>query len=163
MRVLFVCSGNICRSPMAALCLRARAERGGPPELVVDSAGLLGIEHQPASEPAIAAMREIGLDLAPHRSRGFVEADLARTDLIVAMSGAHLAELRERFPTGRPPCVLLRAFEESEEPAEQAQDLEDPIGMPLEFYRARLAEIVRSVEHLARALTRVDRPGTLGR
>ena len=69
MKVLFVCSGNICRSPMAAEYFRARAADAGLNHIVADSAGLLGIEGEPASLEAIRVMRDAGLDLragGPH-------------------------------------------------------------------------------------------------
>jgi protein-tyrosine-phosphatase len=158
MNVLFVCSGNICRSPMAAACLRDRAARHGPRGLVVDSAGLLGITGAPASPPAIAALDELGLDLSTHRSRGVAPADALRFGLVVAMTASHVSELRRLWPERRGEIVLLRAFEHGPTPDPRAPDLADPIGMPIEFYRERVAEIVRSVEHLAQALATRDGP-----
>jgi len=152
MNVLFVCSGNICRSPMAAACLRDRAARHGPAGLVVDSAGLLGITGEPASAEAVAVLGEIGIDLAAHRSRGVAPADALRFDLIVGMTARHLVELREMWPEHRGTLTALRAFERGPTPDPRAPDLDDPIGRSIEFYRRRLAEIRRSVEHLAQAL-----------
>ncbi len=149
MKVLFVCSGNICRSPMAAEYLRQRAASFDLSHLVVDSAGTLGIVDRPASADAIRVMDEIGIDLHGHRSKG-LEAEMFQTaDLIVAMSHEHLAEMAHRFPAGAGDRLLLRAFEESSERDPNARDLDDPIGRSVEFYRQVRERITRSVDHLA--------------
>jgi len=74
-RVLLVCDGNICRSPMAAAYLRSRAAHAGLAHVVIDSAGLLGIEGAPAAAHAIAVGRAEGFDLTRHRSRGITAAE----------------------------------------------------------------------------------------
>jgi len=148
MKVLFVCSGNICRSAMAAAYFRRRTADGAS-HVVVDSAGTLGIEGAPASREAVTVMREIGVDLSGHRSRGVAERDLRTADLVVAMTRDHLEVLADRFPHGEGDRVLLRSFEKSADPDPDALDLEDPIGKPLEFYRAQRPLLTRCLDHLA--------------
>jgi protein-tyrosine phosphatase len=150
MRLLFVCSGNICRSPMAAEYMRHRAARSGLAHVVVDSRGTLGIEGHPASPEACQAMSEIGLDLTRHRSRGIDEAALRAADVVVAMSHHHLVELAEAYPAklgGE--RLLLRAFEAGPAPHAAPADLDDPIGCAVEAYREQRAIIVRAIDHLA--------------
>jgi protein-tyrosine phosphatase len=149
-KVLVVCSGNICRSPMVAEYLRDRAARSGLSHLVVDSAGTLGIWNAGASAEAVQALREIGLDLSSHRSKGLAETDLRTADLVLAMDREHLALLASAFPDERAPRYLLRAFEAGPDPIpnEEAPDLEDPIGAPIEVYRERLRTVLRCVDHL---------------
>lgn len=148
MKILFVCSGNICRSPMAAEYAQHRLASSGLSHVVVDSAGTLGIEGQKASPEAQQVLRECGLDLGRHRSRGIAEHDLRTADLVVVMSVVHLEELERRFPSGTRERVLLRAFEPSPDPCGGAPDLDDPIGCPLETYR-EVFEVIRTcVDHL---------------
>ncbi len=149
MKVLFVCSGNICRSPMAAELLRDRAARGRLSHLVVDSAGTLGINGHPASAEAIAALDEIGLDLRGHRCRGLRESDLRTADLIVGMSHDHLVYLAEAYPEFEIDPLLIRAFEDGPEPDPNARDLDDPIGESLPVYREQRTILRRCVDHLA--------------
>ncbi len=149
MRVLFVCSGNICRSPMAAECLRDRAVRGRLSHLVVESAGTLGINGHPAAAEAIAALDEIGLDLRGHRSRGLRESDLRTADLIVCMSHDHLIYLAEAYADFDIDPVLIRAFEEGPVPDPNARDLDDPMGEPIEVYRQQRTILLRCLDHLA--------------
>jgi len=148
MRVVFVCSGNICRSPMAAEYARHRAAGAGLVSLVVDSAGLLGIEGAPASATAVRVLREQDLDLSSHRSRGFAEVDARSADLVIVMTAAHLHEIAERFPAAVPRTRLLREFESGPEPQERAPSLDDPIGCPIETYRSCFDTIRICVDHL---------------
>jgi protein-tyrosine-phosphatase len=148
MKVLFLCSGNICRSPMAAEYFRQRASQSGLSHVVVDSAGTLGIVGSPASAEAIAAMREEGIDLTSHRSKGLTGSMLRSTDLVVAMAHDHVDYLAHHHPDEPARRLLLRAFEQAPQPDPNAPDLEDPIGKPLKAYRDLLPVIRRSVDHL---------------
>jgi protein-tyrosine phosphatase len=145
---------------MAAEILRHRAERDGLDHLRIDSAGTLGIEGAPASSEAVQAMREIGLDLSRHRSRGVVAPDLDTTDVVLAMTHGHLALLETMFPASRGERFLLRAFEHGPSPTAGAPGLPDPIGRPIEFYREQVDLIRRCVDHLVLYLEhRRARPG----
>jgi protein-tyrosine phosphatase len=148
MKVLFVCSGNICRSPMAAEYFRHRAAHSGLSHVVVDSAGTLGIEDAPAAEEAVQAMAEIGVDLSGHRSKGLTATLLRTTDLTVAMTRGHLEHLALRYPEGHDRRLLLRAFEKGPDPDPAARGLRDPIGEPLIVYRELVPLIVSCVDHL---------------
>jgi len=148
MKVLFVCSGNICRSPMAAGYLRHRAARDGLPHVVVESAGTLDIEGAPASNEAIAVAAAYGVDLRDHRSRGLGRADVLAADLIVVAALEHLDAIDRRFPEAAARPLLIRAFEEGPNPAAGAPDLEDPIGCDRRTYERCFATIRRCVDQL---------------
>jgi len=88
LRLLIVCSGNVCRSPMAAgLADRIALERGI--DLEIRSAGTLGIADRPAEPYAIAVCREQGIDIAGHRSRALTTELLAWADRILVMELGH--------------------------------------------------------------------------
>jgi protein-tyrosine phosphatase len=148
MRVLFICSGNICRSPMAAGYFLYRAASDELTEVEVDSAGTLGIRHSRASEEAIEAMAEIGVDISAHRSKGIKAKNLATVDFTLAMSHEHLEYLALRHPEGEDERLLLRAFESGPRPDPNPLDLTDPIGRSLDFYREQVPLITRCVDHL---------------
>ena len=93
-RVLVVCTGNICRSPMAAALLHGRLQTLGV-EADVASAGLL-YAGRPASEGAIAAMAKRGLDIAAHGSRVISRSMVAAADLVIAMEPRHVREVVAR-------------------------------------------------------------------
>jgi protein-tyrosine-phosphatase len=141
---------------MAAEYLRDRAGRSGLSHLVVDSAGTLDIRGAPASPEAVAALRELGLELSRHRSKGVREADLRTSDLVVVMGHDHLEALSAAFSSRGGKRVLLRAFERGAEPARDAPELADPIGRPIEQYRECLQTIVRCADHLLLHLKYLD-------
>ncbi|HZF24896.1 MAG TPA: low molecular weight protein-tyrosine-phosphatase [Steroidobacteraceae bacterium] len=100
MRILFVCLGNICRSPTAEAVLRDLLTREAPDlEVEIDSAGI-GSWHigEPPDERALAAARRRGLDMSRLRARQITNEDFARFDFILAMDRANLADLQRRAP-----------------------------------------------------------------
>lgn len=133
---------------MAAEYLRFRAAHEGLAHLVVDSAGLLGIEGERAARPAIEVLREAGIDLAGHRSRGIREGDLRTADVVIAMTLDHLDEIARRFPSGPGRRFSIRSFEHGPFPAEPAQDLDDPIGLPIAAFRGTFEVLRTCVDHL---------------
>jgi len=146
--VLFVCTGNTCRSPLAeAICKRLLADRLGcdPAELeargyVVRSAGVSAYPDDPAAPPAVEVAREHGADLSAHRSRPVDPELLAGATHVVAMTRGHAVALAMRFPGIGPEPDLLCGPDD---------DLGDPIGGDLELYRA-CARVIRG--HLERLL-----------
>jgi protein-tyrosine phosphatase len=98
--VLFVCTGNICRSPMAEGVFRSMARRAGlDSAFIIDSAGTYGGHAgEPPSLPAIKAAARRGYDISGLRARLVVAGDIARFDHVLAMDRGHLAELRHLAP-----------------------------------------------------------------
>ena len=101
-KVLFVCTGNICRSPTAEGVFRARVEAEGLGEkITTDSAGTHGYHIGDPPDPrSIAAAKKRGLDLSTQRARRITRADFTQCDVIVAMDAGHLAELQALKPPG---------------------------------------------------------------
>lgn len=148
MKVLVVCSGNICRSPLIAGYLRHRARAEGLSTLLVESRGLLGIEGERADAHARQVARENGFDLDGHRSAGLRSSDVRSADLIVVMTLDHLEDMRRRFPGDAPPIHLIRAFESDALPRGGAPDLPDPIGRPIDAFRESFGVARPCVDHL---------------
>jgi protein-tyrosine phosphatase len=110
-----VCSGNICRSPIAEVVLRRLAEQAGRGDQVaVESAGT-GTWHveEPADPRAVTVLQEHGYDGSAHRAQGFDPAWFADRDLVVAMDQGHRRELRALAPgpEARDRVRLLRSFD----------------------------------------------------
>ena len=91
--VLFVCTGNTCRSPLAEALLRLEAARRGV-DIEVASAGTFAAAGAPASQPSILVAGRRGADLSSHRSRALDREVLAAADLVLAMTPAHLGAVR---------------------------------------------------------------------
>ncbi|MBV9734102.1 MAG: serine hydroxymethyltransferase [Verrucomicrobia bacterium] len=135
--VLFVCTGNVCRSPMAeGLFGRMIAER---PDLRVLSAGVSTYPGQPPSAHAVEVLAELGVDISQHRSRPLSEKVIDEADWIIAMTRSHLDSIIYLFPRAAEKVYLLREFE----PGATSLDVADPIGMGLEAYRAA-RDIIRN-------------------
>lgn len=148
MRVLFVCSGNICRSPAAAAYFRHRVTALGWAGLEADSAGTLGILGQSICPDAARVLREIGIESAGHRSKDVRSEDVRAADWIVAMEREHLDWLARHHPGGQGRRVLIRAFERGSSLAPEPGDLADPHGQPIEVYRSQVPLIGRCIDHL---------------
>jgi RpiB/LacA/LacB family sugar-phosphate isomerase len=128
--ILFICTGNVCRSPMAeALFLHATKGRG---EFRVYSAGIGAMDGQPPTTHSVRAMRELGVDISAQRSR-MLSADLVRqADFIFGMTHGHVDTVALMYPAAAEKTFLLREFDETLDPYEK--DISDPIGSPYEVY-----------------------------
>ena len=98
--ILFVCLGNICRSPLAEGVFRSvLAERGMEDDFLIDSAGMGGWHAgQAPDHRAIAVARANGLDISAQQARAITERDFERFDLILGMDRKNIRELREIAP-----------------------------------------------------------------
>ncbi|MDR0788484.1 MAG: 2-C-methyl-D-erythritol 4-phosphate cytidylyltransferase [Gemmatimonadota bacterium] len=135
--ILFVCTGNTCRSPMAEVVARRAIEKRGWRNVHVSSAGVAALPGSPASAGAIRAVEMMGLDLSGHRARLVDSSLLEEADLILTMSPAHLEMLRKFGARGK--SALLGEF------AGGGASVPDPFGGNLDTYRTTLAELARLV------------------
>ena len=107
--ILFVCTANICRSPMAEGLGRAYAARRGW-LIEFGSAGVMGLEGHPAEPRAVRVMAEIGIDISGHRSRGVTAELVEQADHILVMELHHQIRLHRAFPASEGKVLMLGTF-----------------------------------------------------
>ena len=143
-RIMFVCTGNTCRSPMAEAIARTWLEDKGIDSVQVASAGILAGEGHPASDGARWAASEKGLNLDPHRATLLTEETIRASDLILTMSHSHRTVVEEHGGGGRTHRLKDYAGEHG--------DVQDPFGGPDHVYESTFREIESLV---GQAMTRV--------
>lgn len=130
LRIIFVCSGNICRSPLAQVMAKAMLDERNIPAAVI-SAGTLNLQGRPAASNSVAVAEEVGLDLEGHRSQG-VNAGLMRmADYLVVMAPRHERELTRLDPSLATSIVRLWEYVD-----EDLEGIPDPVGKDIEAFRA---------------------------
>lgn len=129
-RVLMVCTGNICRSPMAAGILRQRlANDGLDAEVSVASAGVYGVDGSGASAPGVEVLSERGIDISSHVAHTVSQQEIAEADLVLVMEEGHRRTLFYSYPQ-----YLTKVFLLSEMSGDYG-DVKDPYRRPKAEYQ----------------------------
>lgn len=149
-KLLFVCTGNTCRSPMAEVIFNSLAEQKGL-DWRAESAGVAAVAERPASQNAIHAVAEIGLDLNQHRTRFLPGIDLNEYALFVALGEEHADILRSIGIPANLVRVLHRA-PNVDDIYDLRMDIVDPYGGDLNAYRRCRDDIVGAVKVLMTTL-----------
>lgn len=159
MNLLFVCTGNTCRSPLAEVIARAEADARGWPEVSCASAGTFAFPGQPAAGPGIAVAAAHGLDLSTHGSRELALELLEWADLIVGMEASH-ARAAARWVPDAEVRVMTDFLSPDEE--RSGRGVPDPYGGDLETYEATWDLLTLAMRGLFDALEEQGRGGGKG-
>jgi RpiB/LacA/LacB family sugar-phosphate isomerase len=128
--ILFICTGNVCRSPMAEALFRRETQGRG--EFRVLSAGLGAMDGQPPTAHSVEAMRKLGVDISEQRSRMLTAELVRQADYIFGMTHNHVDTVALLYPPAAEKTFLLREFDDTLESYEK--DIGDPIGSSYEVY-----------------------------
>lgn len=152
--VLFVCTGNICRSPMAeGIFRRAVADQN---DFQAMSAGLGAANGQPPSAFAVQAVKELGIDISNLRSRMLTPELVEGADYIIGMTHSHVDSILLLYPQAAEKTFLLREFDETLELFEK--DITDPIGGSYQVYLNCRDQIEQGIVSLLRFLRQGAQP-----
>lgn len=147
MRLLFVCTGNTCRSPMAEHIAKKVICERGLTGLEVSSAGLGAWAGEPVSRQAALVLEEMGVSASGHRAARLTNTDVERADIILTMTKAHREALVTAFPKAAGKIFTLAEYAGGE------GDIPDPIGQPVEVYRECAKKLKEFIE---KALTKIS-------
>lgn len=140
MNILFVCTGNTCRSPLAEAIARRQIAERGLDGVHVSSAGTTAWPDAPASDGSLLVALEHGVDLGEHRAR-LLSADLVRdADLVLVMGEHHLDRAEALGGAGK--SYLLTDFASA---SSAARPVSDPFGGDLEVYRTTYVELEQEI------------------
>ena len=146
MHILFVCTGNTCRSPMAEFYFRALCKECGRPEFSAGSAGISAAGGEPISQGAAAVLSLYGISSSGFRSRCLSAGEVEKADLILTMTNGHLEMVKEKFPQAKAKTRLLLEF------LDAPGDIPDPYGGPIEQYQAVFETMRFAIDELAKSL-----------
>jgi len=145
LNIVFVCTGNICRSPMAEGFFRYKWHQTERDDISVSSMGTHGLNDSPATEYAQAACKKNGFDISSHRARSLVGKELLKADLILCMEPVHKRFIQVFFPWYQDRVALLGAWPDRET---RKSSVEDPMGCSYKKYLKTFSIIKIHIERI---------------
>lgn len=146
--LLFVCTGNVCRTPMAIGSLRSLVSDELQKGLKVISAGTAALPGKQAASPAISVVAENGIDISDHRSRPLTKELLDEADLVLTMSIEHNDYIKGMGMGYLEKTFLLKEFGHLPTGDERDLSIHDPLGGTEETYRKCFQEIKAEIERI---------------
>lgn len=151
--VLFVCTGNSCRSVMAEALLKKYLLMSGKGSIKVSSAGSRAINGMSPTEETIEVLDREGIKLSDPKSMALSEPMIKESDLILVMEDIHKSEVLKMVPGAANKTYLLKEYKrQTLMNPEEGLGVPDPIGRPIEFYKYVLNTIKKETERIAKLL-----------
>jgi protein-tyrosine-phosphatase len=146
--ILFVCTGNTCRSAMAEGILKKMLEgrTKGDNQFNIVSAGIYALPGMNSTYEAILAASELGVDISQHKAHQLREDLVKKADLILVMSHTHKDYILKKFPFAQNKVFLLKKYARGSDfkniqIKDEDCEIVDPLGKPIDFYRAVATEL----------------------
>lgn len=155
MNIIFVCTGNTCRSPMAAALANRVFADSGITGVKIYSAGVMAVTGAKASEGALEAMNDFGIDLNTHRSTPLSAMVPGDDSIFLTLSDSHLTYVKDLYPTVE--AYLLSDYASG---GLEIRSIFDPFGGDLATYRQSANEIERYVRMLAERISNSQKSNT---
>ena len=145
-RILFVCSGNTCRSPMAEALFKNESSKAGLSDIIdAQSAGLHAAVNQSASKPAFELLAKEGINIENHLSRQITSLMIAESNLILVMTASQLKELLNLYPEASGRAFLLNSYSN---PSAKHEDIQDPFNAGEKIYQLVKEDIREGIKNL---------------
>ena len=142
MRILFVCTGNTCRSPMAEAYFRDLCEKNKRGDINVVSAGIYAGNNFSASSEAVKIMSNYNIDISKHKSQQITKELLSLSDLVVVMTKSHRNAILTLFTPVHEKIFLLHEFDNN------IKDVFDPFGGNFDIYSKCFYEMKKALDNL---------------
>ena len=141
MKIMFICTGNICRSAMADLLMKKKLQDRDMLDVEICSSGIYAMQGEVSTDEAIEVMEEYGVDLKKHRATLTSKSNIQEMDLILCMTSAHKQNLINTYPNLVDKIYTLKEYVGIEE-----IDIKDPWGYTIVTYRFCAAEIDKCLD-----------------
>ena len=145
-KILFVCTGNTCRSSMAEAIFNNMAKEKGNSDMKATSAGIEAIDGMPANDKAIETLKARGVDMSAHKSRKIRNAHIEESDIILTMTRIHKIQLQAAFPKAHGKVFTLLEYANDN----SKLDIADPYGQSPEVYERCANELEKAIKSVTR-------------
>lgn len=149
MKIMFICTGNICRSAMAHWLLKKKLEERNIKNVEVYSAGIYAVEGDTSTYEAIEVMEEYGVDLKKHRATKVQNSNIKDMDIILCMTLSHKRDLIYMYPELKEKIYTLKEYVKDEK---NGVEIRDPWGYDIVTYRFCASEIDACLDKLIEML-----------